>query len=1091
MFQLYQHHDLEALASVLAVLRQRAQPGSALAPDTVIVPNRGTGRWLQAALAMDDGVAANLTLPVPGRFVWQILAHTLPGQPDSTDYARERLAWHLYALLPSLDVPAVQRYLANEPRERHRYQLAAELADLFDAYLIHRRDVLAAWEAGREADESPADWQAPIWRALVGRLGPRHRAALMTELLEAAEAGTLNTQAVPDPIYAIALVDLPPDYLRLLHALGQYVDVHFLLPNPSAAYWGDTPRRPVAIDAAADDAPAHPLLASFGRAGRDLLRVLYSDELHAIHEPELGEALAPEPPAGDGLLQRIQSAVIQGEAELGPDAEAADDVSLQIQACHGPWREMQVLHDRLLDLLSRWEDLEARDILVLVPDVAGYAPAIHSVFGAATGARYLPYRVTDIPRRDAHPIVQTFQQCIELPLSRWRASEVLALAGVPAVRRAFDLDDADLEQLRAWVPAAGVRWGLDRQDRAAQGAAAFGQNSWEFGLDRLLLGLSQSADTTLVDGVAPWSDLEGGPAGAVGRLWYLVDRLRYWRDRLSEPADAASWQNRLNAMADELFELAPDDAAEATALDAVREAVAVLEGAEASLHQETIAWEAVREALLSALGGSGQRQPLVSGGITFAGLEPLRGVPFEVIAMVGMDDGVFPSQDGQREFSLLQKHPRTGDPSVRDNERLTFLQALMGARRCFYLSYTGRNRVDGEALQPSPAVGELLDYIHAWHFPALNREAFRRRMVTEQPMHPFSPAYFRGHSGLFTFVADWGAAARAQCDARAPAPPLVDDARLPVPDEGPIELATLGAFFRHPPAWFFREQLGLHLEDADERPPDEEPHALDGLAKHGLRERLFDQACRAGQTELATDPDALERARGHLPPPPLGASEYAEAAAAVNQVLPAYWARPTPGASVTLDFQLDDGTRVMGRVGDVADGVMHRLKPGPLRAKQLLPWWLSYLALVASGEPVALAVTGTDDGSAADHRRALMSVDGARDQLAAAIGWFREGQARPLLFEPYVAEHYLRQRAKTDRTTGEPTTPDAALRSTNGWLSNQWQPPHPARDPWLLPLLAGGGEPLGSSPAAADVVALAEAILGPMQNHLQAHQAPA
>ena len=250
MFHLYQHHDLTTLAELLAALGARAGAGSPLVPDTVLVPNRGTARWLQAELAEAEGAAANLELPVPGRFVWRVLRDTLPGSPDSAEYERGALVWHLYALLPSVAVPAVQRYLAAEPRERQRYQLAVRLADVFDQYLIHRRDVLAEWEARREERFPPASWQAPVWRAVVDRLektfGQRDRAKLLAEFLQRAEDGTLDASALPDPVHAFALADLPADYLRLLHALGQYVDVHFLLPNPSAAYWGDVRRVPVA-----------------------------------------------------------------------------------------------------------------------------------------------------------------------------------------------------------------------------------------------------------------------------------------------------------------------------------------------------------------------------------------------------------------------------------------------------------------------------------------------------------------------------------------------------------------------------------------------------------------------------------------------------------------------------------------------------------------------------------------------------------------------------------------------------------------------------------------------------------------------------
>ncbi len=1104
MFHLYQHHDLGALAAMLAALRERAGAGGVLTPETVVVPNRGTARWLQAELAGHEGIAANLDLPVPGRFVWRVLRDSLPGDPDSTDYERERLVWHLYALLPAVEVPSVQRYLAQEPRERQRYQLALRLADVFDAYLVHRRDVLTAWESGNEASEPPADWQAPIWRALVARLGPRHRARLLAECLERAGDARLDTSRLPDPVYAFGLVDLPPDYLRLIHALGAHVDVHFLLPNPSAAYWGDTPRQPVRSaafaavtgptheggDHPATDEPAHPLLASLGRAGRDSLRVLYSGELERIAEPDLGSALAYEPPEGAGLLHRIQAGLIQGEAGVSSDGVAAGDRSLQIHACHGPLREVQVLHDRLLDLMRHWPELEARRIAVLVPDMARYAPAIHSVFAAADGPRHIPYSVADRPRRDGHPIARTFEQLVELPLSRWTASEVLALAGVPAVMRRFGLDESDLERLHRWVPAAGVRWGLDADNRAAAGGARFEQNSWRFGLDRLLLGLSQRAEDTLVDGVAPWSDLEGGSAAAVGRLWALVERLRTWRDRLSEPADAATWQARLSAMAGDLFGTDVDDPAEAGALATVHEAVAVLEPAAASMGDEPLEWEAVREALLGALAGGASRQPLVTGGVTFCGLEPLRGVPFDVVCLLGLDDGVFPSQDGQREFSLLQKYPRLGDPSVRDSERMAFLQALMGARRCLYVSYTGRSVTDGEPLQPSPVVGELIDFLHGHCFAGWARADCWAALVTEQPMHPFSPRYFPVDDGpLFTYAAEWHAAAEAQLGPRTDPVPFVDGTRLaPPPEAGAaIELGELQRFWRHPARWFFQWRLQVPFATAAQKIDDDEPYALAGPSRHALRERLFATAQREGLEQVPLEPTALERARGHLPPPPLDGPEFAVQAEAVNAMLSLHWrwqSHPDDVSDHDLAVTLDDGTHLVAHVAALGATELRRLRPGPLHTSHLLGWWLEYLAAAASGHECRLRVAGVD-GDVGDERVATVTAAQARAYLADAIAHFREGAARPLLFDARLAEHYLDERDKTSQGTGEAKTADEALDRTNGWLSNTFQPPWQASDPWLRPLLDPMPRPLGATAAESSLAAAAEAIVAPLRSHLE------
>ncbi|MEQ9005777.1 MAG: exodeoxyribonuclease V subunit gamma, partial [Pseudomonadales bacterium] len=448
MFYLYHHHDLTRLAEVLSMLR-RVQAASPLWPDRVLVPNAGLGRWLKMHLAERDGIAANIQALLPAPFFWDTIADSLPGgRPDSSAYRRENLRWHLYAHLPALaaEVPAVAGYLGDPPGELARWQLAERLADLFDSYLIYRREMLLAWERGAEEADPPGSWQAPLWRALTSRLGPDHRARLLGELIRRIERGdAVDTGRWPERLYCFALGNLPPDYLRLLYALGRTRDVHFFMHNPSDGYWGDIEKRPLALSVALDAEPlpgeetvddGHPLLAGFGYAARDFLRLVYSDEFAGMRELELGPALDYAPPGDDTLLHRLQSGVIRMDATPNDAGLAPGDRSFQVHACHGVLREVQVLHDQLLDLLAADPNLQPRDIIVMTPDVAAFAPAIEAVFGAAAGAAdgaaAIPFNLSDQPRRGTHPIVQTFRALVDLPLWRWTASELVRLTAVPA-----------------------------------------------------------------------------------------------------------------------------------------------------------------------------------------------------------------------------------------------------------------------------------------------------------------------------------------------------------------------------------------------------------------------------------------------------------------------------------------------------------------------------------------------------------------------------------------------------------------------------------------------------------------------------------
>src|SRR5699024_11517681 len=134
-----------------------------------------------------------------------------------------------------------------------------------------------------------------------------------------------------------------------------------------------------------------------GGGGRDFVAQVFGyDEV----QPDIETVADGDEPPRDTLLHRVQADVITLAA---PQAERPapdpDDVSLRVHVCHSPLREVQVLHDRLLDLFERDPSLEPRDVAVMVHDLATYAPCVDAVFGALepNDPRYVPWTVGDRP----------------------------------------------------------------------------------------------------------------------------------------------------------------------------------------------------------------------------------------------------------------------------------------------------------------------------------------------------------------------------------------------------------------------------------------------------------------------------------------------------------------------------------------------------------------------------------------------------------------------------------------------------------------------------------------------------------------------
>ena len=129
----------------------------------------------------------------------------------------------------------------------------------------------------------------------------------------------------------------------------------------------------------------------------------------------------------------------------------------------------------------------------------------------------------------------------------------------------------------------------------------------------------------------------------------------------------------------------------------------------------------LREAWLDGVDAPGVAQRFKAGGVTFCTLLPMRAIPFDVVCLLGMNDGDYPRRASRSDFDLmaLPGQARPGDRSRRDDDRQLMLDALLSARRVLYISWAGRSVRDNQEQPPSVLVAQLRDYLAAGWGPAV------------------------------------------------------------------------------------------------------------------------------------------------------------------------------------------------------------------------------------------------------------------------------------------------------------------------------------------------------------------------------------
>ncbi len=635
----------------------------------------------------------------------------------------------------------------------------------------------------------------------------------------------------------------------------------------------------------------------------------------------------------------------------------ADDRSLQVHACHGAARQVDVLREVLVGLLDDDPTLEPRDILVMCPDIETFAPLISAGFGLApTGAtepdvvghpaHQLRVRLADRALSSTNPLLGVADALLQLAGGRVTASEVLDLASSEPCRRRFGFTDDDLDRVNRWVARSGVRWGLDASGRTAFAMEGFAHNTWQAGVDRVLLGVAMSGDDHRHLGRGlPLDDVGSGEIDLAGRLAELLDRLGAALDGLHSARSAQEWMERLRQAVLGLTDVDPDDAWQVPQFE--RELV---RAAAADQHHDgsggvELRLADVRALLGSRLAGRPTRANFRTGTLTVCTMVPMRSVPHRVVCLVGLDDGVFPRLTSADGDDALARRPLTGERDVRSEDRQLLLDALLAATEHVVITYTGANEHSGAPRPPAVPLGEVLDAVDRTTAVPL-----RERVRTRHPLQPYDarnlvPGRLGDDDRPFSFDRAALAGARSAAGVRVEPPPLLTGPLPPRPPDD-VSLADLKAFFAHPARSFLRSRLDVATPFEPDELSDAIPVDLDNLALWQVGDGLLREVL-AGQDPVAVM--LAEQLRGTLPPGRLGEAQLQK----VTEECQKLWARTAElrseeSRSVDVEVDLGGGRRLTGTVGGVHGSRILSLGYSRLKPRQRLMAWLDLLALTAS-----------------------------------------------------------------------------------------------------------------------------------------------
>ncbi len=795
-----------------------------------VIQNSNIAAWLKLELAKHDGISMDLEVEYPENAIKNLVLGYRVGrelfkyQSDDTKSLlfMDSFKIVVYKVLEELLVtrekfPQLFDYVDNSPQRL--FQLSDSIAGLFYHYGMNCPMMVAAWdkkELYKNSDnvilrEDEQRWQMELWNYIFTDTPYLHISKILNNIIESGEE--YKSELSPYGKCRIILFGssfLGESAIKFFNYLSRNLEVHHFILTPSEIYTLE------------EECEPHSLLNKFSGLINGFTTI--SRESDFIKERDCFFRDYNNSILGK-LKQGIRDNSLKDEKVTPSIVIDNSDKSIRICKTTSQWREIEVLKDKILNLLDMDRGLKLTDIGVVAPDISDYSFYIEAIFkdqkvdddgNIYSGVKELPYNIVGLKGGDDSPFIRGLLSILDLPGSDFNRKSIIDIISNPCVMEKFSITKNSRDLFINTIDKLNIKWGIDRDHRKRLGFDMDDFNTWEWGFKRYFLGIALNReDHPLI----PYSLSDSQAVDSLGELVHIVRSLYndIWSIN-SLNLNIDEWVIFIEIVMDTYLKPVKDDLLDERERLGVKhqfrnilnlfDDLKKLE----NFRKKDIPFSVFRSLLKEFIvKSSGSKGRYLTNGITFSSLKPLRAVPFKHIFVLGLNEDKFPGRESIPGYDIRGIYEQKIDLSKRQNDKYAFLELILSAESSLTMFFNSKNQITGEEFQPSVVISELIEAIE------LNFEIDGgiESLFEEHPLHSFDSRYFKNDDNIFSYdKSAYQAALAYNSIKRAPIGTVLDEDSL-VHNSLEITVSDLIQFIKNPVKHFFTKGEGIYL-DQDE-----------------------------------------------------------------------------------------------------------------------------------------------------------------------------------------------------------------------------------------------------------------------------------
>ena len=700
-----------------------------LEKEVVLIQSQAMRDWLSMQLAEKNTICTNTLFLFPKLFLKKIMTEETEENPYETPYLR----WSLMKMIGNLPQKEEFSFFSNlfkkKKNDKILFNLAKDLAYLYDEYLTLRPDLILKWETSNKATH----WQEALWKEIVKEINTEHQAHLRNKLLLMLKNKDFSL-GLPKRLSVFGISFLPAIFIKILKEISVHIDVFVYFINPFEKNTKSL---------------AHPFINDLKEQGKALKEMWLEGNQHLIEDYQPSNEVS--------ILNSFKQYLLENKKI---DSNALNqfltnqDPSMQIHQCSNLLREVEILHHQLLYFFNHLPNLKPNEIVVIAPDIEIYRSSIEAVFSNTEDeTMQIPHTISQHESKEENIIIESFISFLTLIKARVTFSEIFDFLEIKNVRLRFDFSEKEIENLKYHFQKAGARWGYDEQRE--ENLPSFKENSWNFAIERLLVKYSfLGKKDHYFQGILPVeTEINNDEEEGIAKLAFFLDFIFETKKKWAEKATLSEWKKRFESISENYLLnsfLNQDHIHLSESFQKLKEAEKI------SNFKEVVSFDIASKYVLELLSTINQSSTFFRGNVTFSSALPIRNLPFKIICFIGLNGGkksdelTFPRRDNTFSFDLIKQNPRKGDRSKKKDDEYLFLESFIAASNIFYISYNRENSFNKNESFPSNIV---LNYLEAFKeiFPQEKQTLALEKICHKHPSYGFDKEYFIKNSSLINY----------------------------------------------------------------------------------------------------------------------------------------------------------------------------------------------------------------------------------------------------------------------------------------------------------------------------------------------------